>query len=98
MKIVNMNRFVKSILIISILIISITLILINKSFSYAELDYKEIYVSSGDTLWSIAKFEQDNNLYFEYKDVREIIYELKHINNLKTSNLKVGDKLEIPII
>ena len=31
------------------------------------IKYKKIYISSGDTLWAIAKLEQSNNKYFENK-------------------------------
>lgn len=44
----------------------------------------------------IAKNEIENNKYFENKDIREVVNELKTINNLSTSSLYEGDKLKIP--
>lgn len=98
MKIVDMKKFIRSISIIIGLIIFIILILVNTSFSHTEVSYKQIYISSGDTLWNIAKYEKENNVYFEDKDIRYIIDEIKYINNLNTSSLNIGDELNIPIV
>lgn len=98
MKIVNKKKFIRSISIIIALIIFIILMLINTSLSYTEVSYKQIYISSGDTLWNIAKYEKENNIYFQNKDIRYIIDEIKYINDINTSNLNVGDELRIPII
>ena len=97
MKIVNKKKFIRSISIIICLIIFIILMLINTSLSHTEINYKQIYISSGDTLWDIAKYEKENNIYFEDKDIRYIIDEIKYINNLNTSILNIGDELNIPI-
>ncbi len=98
MKKLNKRKFIRSTSITIGLIIFLILMLSNVSFSHTEVSYKEIAVSSGDTLWSIAKYEKNNNMYFENKDVRDIIDEIKYINNLTTSNLSIGDKLNIPTI
>ena len=98
MKIVNKNKFIKSILITLILIIFFLLILINSCFSHSEVKYKKVSVSSGDTLWNIAKYEKSNNSYFENKDIRYIVDKIKYINHLSNSNINVGDELSIPTI
>lgn len=98
MRIVNMKKFIRSTSIMIGLIVLLILMLTNISFSHTDLRYKEIAVSSGDTLWSIAKYERANNLYFENKDIRDIVDEIKFVNNLKDSNLSIGDKLNIPVI
>ena len=98
MKIVNKKKFIRSMTITIGLIIFIILIIINKCFSYTETNYKKISIISGDSLWSIAKYEKENNIYFEDKDIRYIVDEIKYINNLDASNLNVGDELSIPII
>lgn len=90
---------VKTILLIVLAIISINLITsANKSYSKVEIQYKTEYASSGDTLWSIAERESENNNYYKDKDVREIIYDLKKINNLSNSNLAEGQEIKIPKI
>ena len=98
MKRVNKRKFIRSTSITIGLIIFLILVLSNISFSHTEVIYKEIAVSSGDTLWSIARYEQNNNDYFENRDVRDIIDEIKFLNNLSSSNLSIGNKLSIPTI
>jgi len=98
MKKIDKRKFIRSSSVTIGVILFLIFILSNISFSHTEIKFKEITVSSGDTLWSIAKYEQDNNLYFEDKDVRDIIDEIKFLNNLSSSNLSIGDKLSIPTI
>lgn len=95
---IDKRKFIRSTSITISLILFIILLLSNISFSHTEVSYKEIAVCSGDTLWSIARYEKNNNVYFEDTDVRDIIDEIKYINNLKNSNLSVGDKLTIPTV
>ena len=98
MRIINKKKFIRSMSITIGLIVFIILMLANISFSHTEVNYKEIAISSGDTLWSIAKYEKNNNDYFENRDIRDIVDEIKYLNNLKNSNLSIGDKLSIPTI
>lgn len=96
MKIVNKKKFVRNILIIVGTVVIISLNLASTSLSHKEVSKKVIYVSSGDTLWSIAEYEQENNEYYRDFEIREIIYEIRKINNLNTNaNLKVGQALMI---
>lgn len=96
MKIVNMKKFIKMILVLIGIIISTILLFSNKSYSKGEIKEKIVYVSSGDTLWNIASQEQENNDYYSEKDIREIVYEIRKLNNLSnTSTLSVGQKLKI---
>lgn len=98
MRIVNKKKFIRSMSITISSVIFMILMLANISFSHTEVSYKEIITSSGDTLWSIAKYEKNNNDYFENMDIRDIVDEIKYLNHLTNSNLSVGDKLNIPII
>ena len=95
MKIVNKAKFIRSNVILVILISSIV-IFATKAYSNVETKYKEEHVCAGDTLWSIAQEELENNKYFEGKDIRYVVNELKKVNNLASANLKEGDKLKIP--
>lgn len=97
MKIVDKKKFIRSISVIIGLVIVIILLLINTSFSHTEISYKKISVISGDSLWSIAKYEQTNNPYFANKDIRDIVNEIKSVNFLNNSTLNIGDQLNIPI-
>lgn len=95
MRIVNKTKFIRSNVILVILICSIVIFTTN-TYSNVETKYKEEYVCAGDTLWSIAQEELENNKYFEGKDIRYVVNELKNVNNLASANLKEGDKLKIP--
>lgn len=96
MKIVNRKKFVKSVIIL-LIILYVILTFAKNTYSKVDIKYKEDYIYAGDTLWTIAKQESIYNKYFENKDIREIVNELKDINNLQDSNLIEGDKIKIPI-
>ena len=73
-----------------VLIIFILIIIFAKSsYSKQESTYITKYVSSGETLWSIAKYEVENNEYYQENDI-------KYVNKLKNSNLSVGMEIKIP--
>ena len=97
MKIINYKKFFKGMCLIIVLIVISFILIGNVSFSYTTKKYKTIYVCSGDTLWSIATNLQ-NTEYYKGKDVRDIISDVKLINNLKNSNLSIGDELIIPVV
>lgn len=89
---------IKSILMILLLIIILnTIFSIKGSYSKVEVKYKSEYASQGDTLWAIAERESKNNKYYQDKDIRYIIYDLKQINNFSNSSLKEGQEILIPI-
>lgn len=94
----RLKKSVKIVLSIIIIAMIVWLLIRSTSFSYKEVEYKEIYVSNGDTLWDIAKFERDNNQYYEGKDIREIIFDIKKINDLQNSDIYEHQKLLIPNI
>ena len=94
MRIKNRKKFIRGILII---IAFISLIACKVTYSYSEHNYKTVYVSDGDTLWSIAVMEQKSNNYYEGKDVRYIMENIKSVNNLNTSNLYEGQELKVSI-
>ncbi len=96
MKVVNKGKFIRTISII-IIIIGALIVFSKNTYSKVEISFKEDYVYSGDTLWSIAEQQISNNKYFENKDIREVVSELKNINNLSNSILDEGEKIKIPI-
>ena len=96
MKIVDKNKFIKMITVIIGIITLIIFFFSGSSFSKGEIKTKTFCVSSGDTLWSIASYEQENNDYYKDKDVRQIICELRKLNNIgNNTNLTVGQELNI---
>lgn len=96
LKIVNLSKFIRSIVLILGIILCIGLFISNISFSHTETTYKTLYVSNGDTLWSIAKEEKNSNSYYDNKDVRDIVNNIKEINKLSNCDLSVGQKLLVP--
>lgn len=76
-------------IIVFIAVFSLLFIFDNKT--KAENTYTKITIYKGDTLWSIAKEYGPKN-----KDIRKTIYEIKELNNLKTSILIPGEQLIIP--
>ena len=96
MKIVNKTKFVRTISIFVILLGTIVIFSKN-TYSKGEITYKEDYIYSGDTLWSIAENEIGNNRYFENKDIRYVINELRTVNNFSDAELYEGKKIKILI-
>ena len=91
MRIVNKRKFFKSIFTL-IFIIIISFICFNSIFYKEEVTTKEIQytVAKGERLWDIAE---------QYKrpgqDIREYIYEVKKINNMKDSTIYENQELTI---
>lgn len=96
MRKLNVKRIMKLIIVMVVLVIIILLFINSTSLSYKDTQYREIYVCSGDTLWDIAKHEQENNNYYKGKDIREIIFDIKKVNNLSSSDLNINQKILIP--
>lgn len=96
MKIINKRKFVRTVSIF-ILFISALIFFSKNIYLNVEITYKEDYIYTGDTLWSIAKNEIENNKYFENRDIRDVVSQLKDINNFSNSNLVEGQKIRIPV-
>ena len=97
MKIKNIKKFVRGILIILGIILTVSLFISKVTYSHGEKQYKTIFVSEGDTLWTIASLESKSNAYYKNKDVREIINNILKENNLNNSTIKINQELKIPI-
>lgn len=97
-RIVNVKKFIVSSTILFSMVFIAVSTLVNVAYSKNNINYKTVYVTKGDTLWTIASEEQENNNYYEDEDIRDIIYDIKNINNLSASDLKVGQELKIPVI
>lgn len=97
MKIKNLKKFIRGVLIILGIIFILSLIFVKSTLSYTTKGYKTLYVKSGDTLWSIATDMQENNTYYRGKDIRYIVGDLKEINNLKNSMVYANQDLLIPV-
>lgn len=91
-KIMDYKRFIVSLFIavsVVFLVFYISISASEQKDSFSkELTY--YYVNYGDTLWDIAIENKGN------KDVRTYLYQMKKINDLKTSDISPGLKLIIP--
>jgi len=90
-KYVLKNRARFYIFIIALLITVFTVFSVTGAYGYKETELKVIRIKSGDTLWNIAE------KYNKKGDIREYIYELKKINNLKSSAIIAGENLKVII-
>jgi LysM repeat protein len=59
---------------------------------FKEDKYKLVSVEYGDTLWGIAEENCNRD-----QDIRELIFKIREINNLKSSDIYLGSRLRIPI-
>lgn len=93
--IVNSKRFFSFITFI-LLFFSLVLTLIftfskAHSSSYSQ-EYKEYHVVTGDSLWDISL----RNMPEDY-DVRKMVYDIKKLNDMETSEIYHGDAIKVPI-
>lgn len=95
-KIVNHKKFRKSLILITAILFCTLFNIKNTVSSEGIIEYKTITVNSGDTLWSIAEYEQNQNSYYKDFEIRKIVSDIKKVNNLKSSNLTVKQNLIIP--
>lgn len=70
----------------------LTILSPNKVYSNKPIDYLEIMVHRGDSLWSIARKHNTSK-----KDIRELIYQIEQLNDSNSASLHPGDILKIPI-
>lgn len=98
MRIKNIKKFIRSIIMMFAIICIASLLVSKSSFSHKEIEYKTICVNRGDTLWTIAQENQAYNKYYKNKDIRYIINDIMKINNLENSSINVDEKLLIPIL
>ncbi|MDP4132535.1 MAG: LysM peptidoglycan-binding domain-containing protein [Bacillota bacterium] len=54
--------------------------------------YQEVYVQSGDTLWSIAKKHYGNSI-----DTREAVYAICESSEIKGDYIYTGQLLKLPV-
>ena len=98
MKIVNVRKFIRSIIIVLLVILGVSLVFTKGTLSHKETEFIKYYVSEGDTLWSIAADLQNSNDFYKNKDIRYIISNIKELNNLETSIIYSNQELVIPVI
>lgn len=93
-KIVNRTRFVLFMLIVIVTlgIVLGSILKLDAAYSTTYDKWKVITVSSGDTLWHIAKANNPNN-----HDIRKVVYDIMKYNDMEKANIIAGQTLKIPI-
>lgn len=94
-KIINKTRFYSSItsVCVILLLVIFNLLTTNKVHSSVyEVKYKEVQVTEGDTLWTIAMNHLPNNT-----DIRKMIYNIKEFNDMSSSYIYPGNVIKIPM-
>lgn len=92
---INLKKFIRALVIVIGITILITFLATKSIYSYEKLKTKTIYTNKGDTLWNIALDEKENNKYYKDKNIREIVYDIKQINNMQDSIILPGEALKI---
>lgn len=98
MRIVNYRKFIMSMTLLIVLFLIFLLTLCNTVLSYGTPVYSTIYVEYGDTLWHISEVQANTNLYYEGKDIRYVIKDIRKINNLTSCSIYPGQELLIPTL
>lgn len=75
----------------SIVLVSVFLFCLPLTNASQQIEYTTIHVSSGDTLWSIAKEYGDSR-----KDLRDTVQDIMDLNGMSTGNIRAGQELKIP--
>lgn len=92
---INLKKFIRALVIVIGITILITFLATKSIYSYEKLKTKTIYTNKGDTLWNIALDEKENNKYYKDKNIREIVYDIKQINNMQDSIILPGETLKL---
>lgn len=96
LKIINKKKFKKRLILLAFIFFCALFNIKNSASSEGIVEYKTITVNSGDTLWSIAEYEQSQNNYYKNSDIRKIVSNIKEVNNLESCNLTEKQSLKIP--
>ena len=91
-RIVNIKRFITAVLalIFTICLLLVITVFANEKKNEDQTEAQIYVVAQGDTLWDIA---------IEHKgetEIRTYIYKLKKENDLRSSDLQIGQKLKLP--
>lgn len=87
------NKFVVNILLILSVLFVFTLFT-NFNLANKQIKTNQIIVQSEDTIWNLAKKVCKNK---ENLNIQNIVIEIKKINNLESSDIYVGQVLNIPV-
>lgn len=88
---ISVFKLVRMVFITFLIMISLMFVFKTSANCSTSNNYKEIIVHRGDNLWRIAKRNGHN------ANIQMIIYEIKKMNNMETSDIFPGQNLKIPL-
>jgi LysM repeat protein len=88
----NKRRFIILIAILVSIVCSTLIIATTTTKGYSEPLYLKVVIEPGDTLWDIVCDYYGNNV-----DIRKTIADIRKQNDLPTSELYVGQVIQIPV-
>ena len=93
-KVVNKFRFTIFVVMMILLITTFAnfALGLNTADSLTRLTYMDYEITAGDTLWSIAE-----TYMTDVSDIREAVYELCQLNDIRAGELYVGMTIQIPV-
>ena len=92
-RLTGLGKVVFTLMGIALITIAIAFIGFMDSKASLTKEYKEVVVRQGQSLWMIAdKYKNENS------DTRSMIYEIKELNDLASSDVYDGQVLRIPIL
>lgn len=97
-RIVNKYRFTFSIMLITMVLVSMGSLLMGAYDSEGAeiIEYIEVEVETGDTVWAIAKTINDTYLD-NSEDIRLVAYAISKENNLEDYRIYPGQTILVPI-
>ena len=91
-RIVNKRRFTLALFLLFISFLCAFMLMFNAVSGEEKIIYKDYVVVKGDTVWKIADINTGND-----RDVREIVYEIVKVNNIKNQTIYPGQTIQVPI-
>ena len=93
-RVVNRFRFT---VFVTLMIILLTTVMnfalgLNTADSLTYVEYMDLEIMSGDTLWSIAETYMSDSI-----DIRVSVHELCRINNISADQLQAGMTIQVPV-
>ena len=78
--------------VISIVALSNTVLGFNDASGLTKVNYAEIEIQSGDTIWEIASSFNNDGL-----DIRKVVHEICEINEITADQLHPGMIIQVPM-
>lgn len=91
-RIVNKRRFTLALFLLFVSFLCAFMFMFNAVSGEGKIIYKDYVVAKGDTIWKIADINTGND-----RDVREVVYQIVEINNIKDQTIYPGQTIQVPI-